>query len=81
MARDDDHGDVDYDDDDIGFRSSMDGRYVAIGLLLLVISSIVAGFVPNKAVRVVCAVIFFASFFLITKRKPAPVDQSPTKTS
>ncbi len=65
MEKDDEAEDY----DDIAINSPLDGRYVVFGLFVLVISLPVAIFVENQTIKIICGICFFASFFIMTKKK------------
>lgn len=52
--------------------SVLDGRFVVIGVLLFVISLIVAFFDADRPVRIACTLAIFVSLFAITRRKDKP---------
>lgn len=66
MPRDHDHEWI-HDEEVIG--RPLDGRFVLVGLVLLVISVIVAIVVANPTIRIESGIGFAASLFLMTRRK------------
>jgi hypothetical protein len=58
-----------YPDDEDDLNTALDIRYVIGGLLLMAISLPVMIFLGNQTIKIICAVCFFASFFIITRRR------------
>ena len=58
-----------FEDDDINLNSPLDVRCVILGLSMLVAGLIAVAFAENLRVREAGALVFFASFFVMTKKQ------------